>query len=479
MRLGRGDRHFGIVLGFGALLAIALGATNARADEPADPVVTAPARPAVLFNRWQEDWSVLADPDVPREPFDALKYIPLSPTDPKAYLSFGLNLRERFEGNDAPAFGVAPSRNTDYLISRLELHADLHLDEHVQVFTQLISAFAPGKAMLTPVDQDRLDLEQAFVVVTEPVDGGTLKVRLGRQQFAFDLQRFVSVRDGPNVRQSYDAAWLDYERGKWTFIGFYSQPVQDRDLRAFDDYSSSRLTFSGVRIERALSGWGQVSAYYARFTQNAANFLSVSGNERRDVLDVRFGGKAKGFDWDVEAMNQTGAIGGDPIRAWAFGSLGGYTFAGLGWSPRLGLQVDAASGDSNPHDRVLGTFNPLFPNGYYVTMASYTGYVNFIHVKPSLTVHPTKTLTLMFAGAGQWRETTGDAVYIQPNIPVPNTAGRPGRFTGTYGQFRADWAVTSHYTAAIEAVHFAGADVIRQAGGHDGNYVGVELKYGW
>jgi hypothetical protein len=203
MRLGRGDRHVGIVLCFGGLLAIALGATSARADEPADPAIAAPARPPILFNRWQEDWSVLADPDVPREPFDALKYIPLSPTDPRAYLSFGLNLRERFEGNDAPAFGVAPSRNTDYLISRLELHADLRLDEHVQVFTQLVSAFAPGKAMLTPVDQDRFDLEQAFVVVTEPLDGGTLKLRLGRQQFAFDLQRFVSVRDGPNLRQSY------------------------------------------------------------------------------------------------------------------------------------------------------------------------------------------------------------------------------------------------------------------------------------
>jgi hypothetical protein len=479
MRSGRGHRYIGIIPGLGGLLAVALAATSARADDAAAPALTAPARPTTLFNRWQEDWSVLADPDVPREPFDDLKYIPLSPTDPKAYLSYGLNLRERFEGNDAPAFGVAPSRNTDYLISRLEVHADLHLDEHVQVFTQLVSAFAPGKAMLTPVDQDRLDLEQAFVVVTEPLDGGTLKVRLGRQQFGFDLQRFVSVRDGPNLRQSYDAAWLDYERGQWAFIGFYSQPVQDRDLRAFDDYSSDRLTFSGVRIERRLSAWGQVSAYYARFTQDAAKFLSVSGDERRDVLDVRFGGKAMGFDWDIEAMNQTGAIGGDSVRAWAFGSLAGYSFAGLGWSPRLGLQIDAASGDSNPHDRVLRTFNPLFPNGYYVTMASYTGYVNFIHVKPSLTVHPTKTLTLTFAGAGQWRETTGDAVYIQPNIPVPNTAGRPGRYTGTYGQFRADWAVTSHYTAAIEAVHFAVADPIRQAGGHDGNYVGVELKYGW
>jgi hypothetical protein len=36
-----------------------------------------------------------------------------------------------------------------------------------------------------------------------------------------------------------------------------------------------------------------------------------------------------------------------------------------------------------------------------------------------------------------------------------------------------------HYTAAVEAVHFAVSQVIREAGGHDSDYVGVELKYGW
>lgn len=43
----------------------------------------APLRPAIMFNRWQEDWSVLADPRLPREPFDTLKYVSLSTTDPR------------------------------------------------------------------------------------------------------------------------------------------------------------------------------------------------------------------------------------------------------------------------------------------------------------------------------------------------------------------------------------------------------------
>jgi len=431
-----------------------------------------------MFNRWQEDWSVLADPRVPREPLDGLKYIPLSSGDPNTYLSFGLTVRERFEGLDAARFGIAPGRNNNYLLSRVEPHVDLRLGSDVQIFTQFISAFAPGKTMIAPPDRDRLDLEQGFIAAVEPVAGGTLKLRFGRQQFAFDLQRFVSVRDGPNVRQSYDAAWADYELGAWRVISFYSQPVQDRDLRAFDDYSSGRLIYGGVRLERKF-GPAEFTAYYSRFTQDNAHYLTVSGNERRDIFDIRFGGATKNIDWDAEAMGQTGEIANEPITAWAIGSLAGYTFADSLWKPRMGLQVDAASGNGNSHDHHLGTFNPLFPNGYYFTLAGFTGYVNLIHVKPSVTIHPTATLKVMAAAAMQWRETTADAVYVQPNIPIPGTAGKSGRYTGTYEQLRVDWAITPHYTAAVEAVHFGIGNAIRRTGGHDGNYVSVELKFGW
>src|SRR2546428_2524704 len=129
-------------------------------------------------------------------------------------------------------------------------------------------------------------------------------------------------------------------------------------------------------------------------------------------------------------MGQVGDIGSKSIRAWGVGSRSGYTIADLGWSPRVGLQIDAASGDHKKGDNTLGTFNPLFPNGYYFTLAGYTGYVNLIHLKPSVTVKPIANLALMVAAGLQWRETTADAVYVQPNMPVPGTAGKAGRWSG-------------------------------------------------
>ncbi|WP_375790115.1 alginate export family protein [Bradyrhizobium sp. Pha-3] len=445
----------------------------------ADDQTPVPERPTILFNRWQEDWSVLADPRVPRQSFDEFKYIPLSATDPHTYLSFGADTRERFEANNAVGFGTGSNRNQDYVISRNEFHADLRIANEIQAFVQFQSDFAPWKTMITPVDRDRLDLELAFIALTEPLADGTLKLRVGRQQYAFDLQRFVSVRDGPNVRQSYDAAWADYENGPWRFITFYSHPVQVRDNAIFDDYSSPKQTFGGARVENKFLESMTVNAYYANFTQADVRFPNAAGNEVRQILDVRLTGNTDHFDWDLEAMNQTGSIGTQTVEAWAFGSLAGYTFANAYSSPRVGIQVDAASGDSHLPGHSFGTFNPLFPNGYYLTLAGYSGYVNFIHIKPNLTLHPTSSLKILLAAGAQWRQNTADAVYAQPDIPIANTAGRPGAYTGSYGQVRLDWTIDRQTSFAVEAVHFEIGNALRQAGARNSNYVGVEVKRGW
>lgn len=470
-------------LGLLTLCAVLPGAARAQSasGDSAQSTISAPApsakRPAILFNRWQEDWSALADPALRTEPLDSLKYIALAPADDRAWLTLGGGLRERFETNHAPLFGTVPGRGDSYVISRAELFADLHAGP-VQAFAEFQSDFAPGKQMRSPVDANRLDLEQAFVALVQPVGGGTLKVRAGRQQFAFDLQRFVAVRDGPNVRQSFDAVWADYEIGKWRVIGYWSQPVVNRDLRAFDDYSNGHNRFYGARLERKVLGGNELSAYWSKFTNDTASFADAKGSERRDVFDLRFAGKSGRIDWDLEGMGQRGHVGAKRVRAWGVGTRGGYTFAGA-LKPRVGLQFDAASGDRHPGDGTTGTFNPLFPNGAYVTLAGYTGYVNFVHVKPSVTVTPKTGLTVTAAAAAQWRMTVADAVYAQPTVAVPGTAGKGSRWTGAYGQLRTDWAATAHLSLALEAVHFAVGNTIRAAGGRDGNYLGLEAKYGW
>jgi hypothetical protein len=457
----------------------ALGVSASLLAPVAAQDVAVPKRPALQSNRWAEDWSVLDDPGLRIEPLDGLKYVSLSPDDPHRYVSFGAGLRERFESNDAAALGLGANHKDSYVLQRAQLHADLHLGEDLRLFTQLEDDRAWRKQKVSPADRDRIDLRLAFAEYVTVRPTGTFKARVGRQDFAFDLQRFVSSRDGPNVRQSFDAVWADWETPDWRVNGFVSRPVQYFDDHAFDDRSRGDLRFSTLRVERHVLGTNELSAYASRYERSNASYGDAAGQERRNAFDTRFAGAAQGVDWDVEAMLQTGSVGAKTIRAWAVGTRVGNTFTATGWQPRIGLQVDAASGDRRTGDGRLGTFNPLFPNGYYFTLAGYTGYSNVMHVKPSLSVKPATSLSLTLATGLLWRQTAADSVYIQSNAALPGTAGRGSLWTGRYEQFRADYVFNGHVNYALEAVHYEIGDAIRAVGGHDSSYVGLEMKAMW
>jgi Alginate export len=437
-----------------------------------------PDRPAIAFNRWAEDWSVLADPDVPREPLDELKYIQLSNNDAGTYLSFGANIRERFEVNNTN-FGTRDNQRDSYLLSRTEAHLDLRIHSQVQMFFQLQSDLSPGKQRPTPVDQDRLGIEQGFIALSEPLGDGVVAIRIGRQENGFDLQRFLSVRDGPNVRQSYDGVSVAYTRGPWRFITLYTEPVQNRNSALFADYSSPHLSLGLVRIERQVTSSSSISAYVGQFRQGDARFPGASGTERCTLVEVRYTGGSGRFDWDAEAMSQNGRIGAQTIRAWATGAVVGRTFGSTRFRPRISLQFDAASGDKSPTDHQLDTFNPLFPSGHYFTTAGYTTYANLVHVKTDLSVNPLTNVKLSSGIGVEWRETVADAIYTLPDVPVTDTAGHGGRYVGTYGQFRADCGLTPHIALALEAVHFLAGATVGSVGGHDTDYFGAEVRYGW
>lgn len=457
--------------------ALLLVASRVHADEGLQPGT--PQRPELHGNRWKEDWTALADPSLRTEPMDRLKHFPLFADDIDSFVSLGANGRERMESNDAPGFGLNGEGDA-YLLQRLQMHVDVNFKARWRVFVQLEDVRSFGKTDPSPTDRNPLDLRNAFIGYKASLREGTLTARLGRQDFAFGQQRFLSGRDGPNVRQSFDAALLHYERGNWAVSGFLSQPVQYNADEPFDDISNHHLRFDLLRLEHLGSGDRSLSFFYARYAADDAEFVDGAGRERRHVLDVRFNGAAGNLDWNVEAMVQDGDVGAQDARAWALGARGGYTLTHQSWSPRLGIQIDSASGDRRRGDGRVETFNPLFPNGSYsFSLAGYTGYVNLIQLKPSISFEPAVGVQTTAALGMLWRQSIADAVYLQPDIPIAATAGQPGRRTGTYAQLVTEWTLNRHASLAAELVHYRVARVLREAGGNNSNYAGVELSFSW
>ena len=441
---------------------------NALLPPPARPP---DKRPTLQLTRWLEDWRALADPATRTDRFDPLKYIALTKGG-AAHLTLSGQLREDFVTSDDGPF--APDSDS-YGLHRLYLGADLHVGE-ARLFAELANTAAPGKALpLTVTDRDDLDVQLLFADYRLFLRGAQVIARLGRQELVYDTtQRVLGLREGPNNRQAFDAARIDVKLGGVTLSGFAGQPVTYRP-GVFDDVRNPVQRLRGLNLTHR-AGPQMQSVYVYDYRNSASKLDGTTGIERRTTLGIRIAGKVGQADYDVEAMRQTGSLAGSRIDAWALGAIAGYSFD-LPAKPRLGLQVDLASGDKRAGDGIVGTFNPLFGNGAYITEAPVAGYANLLHVKASLTLRPTPRDAVSASYAELARLERGDAIYLAPLIPQGGTIAVPALRTGGFLGATASHRFDAHLTLSADAAHFAASRSVRAVGGHDVDYLKVVLNF--
>lgn len=457
-----------LALGVAALLVI----PRAVAEE-------GPGRPAYQSSRFDEDWSALRDPAKRTDPFDPIKFIPLN-VDGSWYATLGGELRERFESSRNPLFGLAAPARNDYLLHRAYLFADIHYGPNFRAFVQIASGLTAGWTGTPPATQKNdLDFLQGFGELSFPVETGAVMLRAGRQEMSFGSSRLVSVRESPNFRRSFDAV-----RGTWNISkdirvdAFVSRPVAPQ-FGVFDDGIDENQTFWGVYATAPVPGVSslKVDVYYFGIDRRNANFAQGIATERRETIGARLFGKHDGFDWNTEGAFQFGSFGASNIQAWTVSTDVGYTFAGLPFTPRVGLKADAISGDKNLKDGTLGTFNPLFPKLPYFSEANLVAPMNLLDIQPNLTLSLTPKVSFNVGWNPFWKQEAADAVYSSALTPVKGTAGGSGRYIGQQVSATLAWAATSHLNIAGTYVHYTPGERVRQAGGQDGDFVAVWAQF--
>lgn len=467
------------------MVAVLTSWTGSASGQSREPPAGEKAPTAYKAQRSDEDYRYLRDPERRTDLWDRFKLIPLG-RDPSTYVTLGGELRGRFESYHNPDFNFdgTEKRNT-YLLRRTLLHADLHLGPSLRIFGQLGSSNGFGEAIpLGPTQEDRFDAQQGFVDLMLPLGAGrgSLTLRGGRQEMAFGSSRLVSVREGPNVRLSFDGArafWRSEESG-FRVDAFATRPVELRE-GIFEDRSNPRQAFWGVYATGPLAMLApnlSADLYYLGYKRDRARFAQGTADERRHTFGTRLFGKAGNWDWDFEAAYQTGSFGRAEIGAFTIASETGYTFANLPWAPRLALKADIASGDARAGDAQLGTFNPLFPKLPYFTEATLNAPANLMDVYPSLTLAPSSGINLTVGWDFLWRHRTGDAFYLPPLVAIEGTVGE-GRFIGHQVQVLAQWQATRHLELRAAYTHFTAGKTIRKAGGRDVDFVLLSAAYKW
>jgi hypothetical protein len=404
---------------------------------------------------YEEDWRVLQGGDR-TDVWDPVKFVPLS-ADGTTFLSLGGEARETYERFGNPNFGLTAPDPDGYLLQRYLLHADVHVRSRVRVWTEFSSSLESGRigGPRPVIDEDKLDLHQAFVDVTVGVTGPSAAVlRVGRQEIALGSGRMYALREGPNVPLSFDGVRVIAHAGSWQLDGWAARPV-DTTPGVFDDRSHHSFDVWGVYGSRVITLARQsvgLDVYYLGLARDAAQFEQGTANEVRHTFGARVRHQGE-WAYDAEAMFQAGRFGSGDIRAWRSVIEGSHLLADAAWSPRLGLVLDAASGDKNSADPNLQTFNAMFQSGMYSGRAQLLGPSNSIRFEPSVTFAPARQL-LVSAGLGfYWRQSVDDALYGIPGQVVVPSNGVTDRYEGSRPTVQIDWQLTRHLSAHVNWIY--------------------------
>lgn len=368
--------------------------------------------PPFKLLRYEEDYSFLGN-DSTRNWYQATKFKSLSKNN-KTFLSIGGDIRYQYQWFRHENWGESPADNDGFILTRYLTHADLHAGPHFRTFVQLQSSLANGMINPpSPVDENQLDLHQAFADFSL----SPFTVRVGRQELLYGSQRLVAVRDGPNNRQSFDAAKLVYTRNNWKADFFFSYYVRSKP-KIFDDGLNKTTKFwGGYLVKNKLPFFKNVDIYYFGLWKSMASFDDGKGKELRHSMGSRIWDNAGSFRYDIEGLYQFGDFEDKQINAWTFSVNAGYTITQRRLKPEIGLKTELISGDSKNNDNKLQTFNPLFPRGGYFGLVSLIGPANLFDIHPSLSLDLSGKLFFDMDYDIFWRYSINDGIY-GPNVAL-------------------------------------------------------------
>jgi hypothetical protein len=275
----------------------------------------------------------------------------------------------------------------------------------------------------------------------DAIDGQPITVQFGRMTFDAVDRRLIARNRFRNVINSFDGVRLQLgaEKGPWEVDAFALRTVL-RDADGLDRSSNNSLLFGVTTYWRRGSPGIQLEPFWLLTNRTPAPGVSLSQNQHTFGVHGFGQWDDSHWDYDLSVAGQLGLRGKDSVAAWALHGEVGYTWD-TSWKPRLGLWVNAASGDQKPGDGTTQSFDPLY--GATFSFYGYTGYFiwnNLINPSLRLSIQPTSRLRAELIYRTIWLESSRD-VWLRGERGNP--MGQNGDFVGqeidmriSYGLFR-------------------------------------------
>ncbi len=332
---------------------------------------------------------------------------------------------------------------------------------------------------------DNFDLRQAYVQVGPK----SVNLTLGRQTLAYGDERLVGIGEWNNFTTTWDAIRVQVVQPKFSvdlfagsIVNIYRDSINLSDLFNGSETHRDQI-FSGVYASTSVVDF-QVMDFYAFVLDqdvpnptapaitSPATFTGLSGKRTDFVtLGARIKGDPKklhGWDYEGEFAFQTGEVADLDLTAFAAHVGAGYVFQSA-WKPRLFVEYNYASGDDDPTDSNIETFQNLFPSNHkfygYMDLFSWQ---NLHNPALSFRAQPTKQLTVEAAAHAFWLATTDDAWYrangvtkVRPITPSANS------YVGSEIDLVATYKPAKFLTLLAGYSHFFAGDYLHDTGPDD------------
>lgn len=348
-------------------------------------------------------------------------------------VAFGGQVRSQYEATNIESYsGIPTRRGKDSLSLRTRLWLEAKPAAGLKAYVQIQDSRVAGQEASVVNNDNLTDLHQGHLTVAD-LFGKPVDLTVGRMELKYGDQRLVSPLDWSAVGRAWDGLLLRARLPSSTVDAFVTNVKEAASARRDQNFWGVYGTCKAVKDH-------ELDAYVLGRDFGNEGQASEARGDKGNLSDRTVGARAKGktgpADYSAEAAWQFGRKAGMPVRAYAGALTGGWTFDGS-WKPRLGAEYDYASGDTNPADDKVQSFDPLFPFGH-----SYQG----------------------FQDVFSWKN--GHALKLSASgTPVPGTT-----VALDYHYFRTAQARDAWYNASMAAL-------ARDNAGLSGNEVGHEVDF--
>jgi hypothetical protein len=365
---------------------------------------------------------------------------------------------------------LRPDRDDDFGLSRFRVGLQGEPSEHVRFYVEgqdsRIGWREPNR--IATSTGNSIDLRQAWVELGAESEG-PVRLRLGRQEVVLGAQRLFGRRDWNNLSPTWDAARLILQRGP------------DRV-----DVFSMAITDPGPGFDRPFpaAGDGNVHGAYASLGSLIPNaslepyLFYVSrprvGQEHDFGPDsgawsggVRLaGGLQRGWRYEAEWTEQRGRARQTLLRGAMGAAKISYGARDWPWQTRIHAEHEYASGDPDPNDGRISTYDSLFAaRRRHLGALNIVGRRNIRAWETGVETRPSPSLLVRLDVHRFWLASRRDALY-RPNGTAVVAAPADGAAAGRAGDeldFILLWTPAPYWELEAGAMRFFSGEFVREA----------------